>query len=116
MITSLAAIKQRLAAATPGEWRQGYRDGRSMETITSCKRSYKIARVVWGCGCCESGADEQDLANAAFIAHCPTDIDFLIGELERLQCYVCIGPLAECRRCEDCGYVGNDVPHLRMAK
>lgn len=88
------AIKARLAAATPGEWwhdpRKCYRPG-----------SNGAAAISWGSeseavfvgrhhtiAITGPGDDPQSMADAALIAHAPTDLAALVAEVERLRAVV----------------------------
>ena len=62
----------------PGPWRIGYSDGSGPDTIVTKKEKSNglpdaIARIRWGCGCCEdrSPLTKEDKATARLIVAAP---------------------------------------------
>lgn len=97
MTTRLSEIKARLAAATPGPWSLAD-SGRGWNNGVMCPEDHEgvqtghnhgtrswsrfVAVPAHGHGC-EVGSDNYK--NMEFIANCPTDIEWLCGEVERLE-------------------------------
>jgi hypothetical protein len=81
----LAPIKARLAAATPGPWREGLNGGSSGITTEDEWR----------------GMESMVHAGRALIAHAPTDMAGLVAEVERLRAALVLAA----------GALG-DAPHL----
>jgi ribosomal protein S15P/S13E len=96
---NLDEIKARLAAATPGPWRW-YINKRSRDIRLEAEHSGRLIVmdfVRWGMQCAQPRFRTQphDLmteysdcvphADAGLIAHAPTDIAALIGEVEQLR-------------------------------
>jgi hypothetical protein len=92
---SLPEIKARLAAITPGQWklREPFEDEARVFSVWTGPNDGTIAD-------CYNYTDEQDKANAQFIAHSPTDIAALIAEVERLNAIFNAG------HADDCGGIG----------
>jgi hypothetical protein len=60
---------------TSGPWTQGYQDGSGMDCVTANGRA--LARVTWGCSCCEKPATKEGLENAKLIAAAPEMLEAL---------------------------------------
>ncbi len=75
----LSAIRARLDAATPGPWELWYGDldwvsvGVDGDTVAECRIHINHQFSGW-----------QNLRNATFIQHAPTDLRALLDEVERL--------------------------------
>lgn len=83
-MTNLTEIKARLAAATDGPWTTWGQE----DIIVSVRAMVKRLGHVTICGMHFAGeikAQEQQNANADFIAHAPTDIATLIEALEAAE-------------------------------
>lgn len=82
----LAEIRERLAAATPGPW-ELYATERNVIAITKgrMRSGYRREIVHWS-GFDYSNIDDpgQVRANAALIAHAPSDLAYLLDEIARL--------------------------------
>ena len=91
-MTDLAAIRARVAAATPGPWeaavcRQSVFDGSDWCGVAPVP----LQGTRWGvCLTGRMGAPEegQSIADAELIAHAPTDLLALCAEVERLRAEV----------------------------
>ena len=104
MKTRLDEIRKRLEAATPGPWKHELPEGKYYGTKVSSQDEWLQFEIWSGPGdntpkpserflertgytATEFGAewgwdhyeDQQDFSNAEFIAHCPTDIAFLLN-------------------------------------
>jgi len=75
----LSAIRERLDAATPGPWELWYGEidwvsvGIDSDTVAECRTHINHQFSGW-----------QNLRNATFIQHAPTDLRALLDEVERL--------------------------------
>lgn len=82
----LAEIRERLAAATPGPW-ELYATERNVIAITKgrMRSGYRREIVHWsGFDCSNIDDPGQVRANAALIAHAPSDLAYLLDEIARL--------------------------------
>src|SRR5690606_205615 len=82
----LAEIRERLAAATPGPWGL-YATERNVIAITKGRtRSGYLREIVHWSGFDCSNIDDPGKvrANAALIAHAPSDLAYLLDEIARL--------------------------------
>lgn len=89
---TIEEIKARREKITPGPW-ESHLDGRQVNTIAQfneCRvknwagdRNRHICTLTDGEYCMYVHLHEQE-SNAQFIANAPTDIDWLIAEVERL--------------------------------
>jgi len=87
MTDRLAEIKQRRAAVTPQPWEHRFGDKGNVHGVYFGPTTQQcIAPLVGGRG--NFGAEEEH-ANAQFIAHAPSDIAWLIEEVERLRKITC---------------------------
>lgn len=77
-MTTIAEIKKRLEAATPGPWRRYFDDDFGDYGI-GLKREIKEPEYAYRVG----GINKSD--DSKFIAHAPTDIAFLLEKLERFE-------------------------------
>ena len=83
----LAEIRERLAAATPGPW-ELYATERNVIAITKGRtRSGYLREIVHWSGFDCSNIDDTGKvrANAALIAHAPSDLAYLLDEIARLS-------------------------------
>src|SRR5690606_5333109 len=83
----VAEIRDRLAAATPGPW-ELYATERNVIAITKGRtRSGYLREIVHWSGFDCSNIDDpgQVRANAALIAHAPSDLAYLLDEIARLS-------------------------------
>jgi hypothetical protein len=77
--SQLSAIRTRLDAATPGPWELWYGEldwvsvGIDGDTVAECRTHINHQFSDW-----------QNLRNATFIQHAPTDLRALLDEVERL--------------------------------
>ena len=81
MTSKIDEIKDRLAKATPGPWKAfKTTDGRKLLGIgdANAEGVFDVGFGVWRDG------DERD-ANADLIANSPSDIQYLLDEVERLE-------------------------------
>ena len=69
-MTRLDEIRARLGQATPGPWLQG-------NGFVLASNAKVVASLI--------NCDGPKLDNAAFVAHAPADIAWLVGEVERLR-------------------------------
>ena len=88
-MTRIDDIRARLAAATPGPWRQdGFWciAGKPIHWVEPIGRDDLIAGI-GGVGMAEGqeAVSDRASADAAFIAAAPDDIAYLLGEVERLS-------------------------------
>jgi hypothetical protein len=78
--SELSAIRERLDAATPGPWELWYGEldwvsvGIDGDTVAECRTHINQQFSGW-----------QNLRNATFIQHAPTDLRALLDEVERLR-------------------------------
>ena len=82
----LAEIRERLAAATPGPW-ELYATERNVIAITKgrTRGGYLREIVHWsGFDCSNIDDPGKVRANAALIAHAPSDLAYLLDEITRL--------------------------------
>ncbi len=68
----LEAIRERIAGATPGPWRDGPSVGQAVSRVIYDRRGYLFGQI-------------DDGQNAKFIAHARSDIEALLAEVERLR-------------------------------
>lgn len=111
---------------SPIPWRLGYRDGSGMGTIITEKRERteygllpkkEVARLHWGCSCCDSGADamsEEDKANADLIVRAVNSHAELLEALEGLMTDLSGGP-KKCGHDFSCVCAG-DAARAEIAK
>lgn len=89
MTDRLAEIRKRLYAATPGPWGKRRNISNTQNLIGAARAGSKkrllLAELSWG-GPMPPKAESE--ANAAFIAHAPEDIAYLLEEVKRWQDYI----------------------------
>lgn len=85
-MTSLTEIRERLEAITPGPWRSE-EDGLTAIEITCAARKDTVCVAEISTGYLAHFEREQ-VANATFIAHAPTDIARLLRIAEAAEAYV----------------------------
>lgn len=101
---------------TKGPWRVAFSDGSGPEYINNAadQEHKSIAKVRWGCSCCEdlSPLTEEEIANAALISAAPQMAELLhkfytlicegktIGKKERWNVWevLCKATPAECKQ------------------
>ena len=81
MTDRLDAIRQRIAAATPGPWNLDYCERGGFVVIATAQGKH----VVIASRNDIPHLTEQFSANAHLIAHAPDDLAYLLGEVERLS-------------------------------
>lgn len=78
------AIRERLEAATPGEWSVDYDDDADDGTIPVVTR-FVVGVIAESAPVVDLHGIANADDNAAFIAHAPTDVRRLLDEVERLE-------------------------------
>lgn len=91
----LDEIRQRLAAATPGPWHASRAQWDDELLISTNQPEPRLGYAGWNglaiaCGCTDQPDEGLQVArcNAAFIAHAPTDIAYLLEQLATVQAQI----------------------------
>ena len=97
--SQLSAIRERLDAATPGPWELWYGEldwvsvGIDGDTVAECRTHINHQFSGW-----------QNLRNATFIQHAPSDLRALMDEVERLTNDLAMARQVSGELCEACGW------------